>query len=359
MSAAPGSEPEGKSGRNLARMRTKLVVCALIVALGGGATYLIGARETWGPDVATDPNYKSGRQSVCEARMLPGKAIAANETIGPPHSAGRGAEQTISSSFDSAGLDQGVIDVCSEYGSIELVGSDDSSGRIDVLVRNPFPGGDRAVIDTKLAIDVSRDENRLHIGVRQLTQGVTSFRTWFARGSRPTHANVRITLPKRAEYCVRLVANHHYMSVRDLAIGGSFEGYGSPGVNINADLTDTLNVQVGGTAYQGEITDDPAIAAALARGGSTVRLRPRRSTTVNVAHELAGDVEVVLSDGTGGFDVTARGPRPTVALGPTARLTQTADATRARTAGFERAAVQVTVTASSATGAVTVKKMGD
>jgi hypothetical protein len=88
--------------------------------------------------VATDPNYKSGRPSVCEARTLPGSAIAANE-IGPPHSAGRGAEQSISSSFDSARLDQGVIDVCSEYGSIELVGSDDSSGRIDVVVRNPFP----------------------------------------------------------------------------------------------------------------------------------------------------------------------------------------------------------------------------
>jgi len=340
-------------------MRKRLVVSTLIVALGGGATYLIGARETWGPDVATDPNYKSGRPSVCEGRMLPGKAIAANETIGPPHSAGRGSEQSISYSFESTGLDEGVIDVCSEYGAIELVGSDESSGRIDVVVRNPFPGGDRAVIDTKLAIDVRRDGNRLHIFVGQLTQGVTSFRTWFARGSRPTHANVRITLPKRAEYRVRLVANHHYMSVRDLAIGGSFEGYGSPGVNISADLTDALNVQVGGTTYHSEIIDDPAIAAALARGGSTVRLRPRRSTTVNVAHELAGDVEVILTDVTAGFDVTARGPRPSVALGPTATPTQTTDAIRTRTAGFERAAVQVTVTASSATGAVTVKTIGN
>jgi hypothetical protein len=61
-------------------MRKTLVVCTLIVALGSGATYLIGARETWGPDVATDPNYTSGRPSVCEARTLPGKANAANET---------------------------------------------------------------------------------------------------------------------------------------------------------------------------------------------------------------------------------------------------------------------------------------
>ena len=42
-----------------------------------------------------------------------------------------------------------------------------------------------------------------------------------------------------------------------------------------------------GATYQGEITDDPAIAAALARGGSTVRLRPRRSATVNVSHAQA------------------------------------------------------------------------
>jgi len=66
-----------------------------------------------------------------------------------------------------------------------------------------------------------------------------------------------------------------------------------------------------------------------------------------------------LTDVTAGFDVTARGPRPSVALGPTATPTQTTDAIRTRTAGFERAAVQVTVTASSATGAVTVKTIGN
>jgi hypothetical protein len=340
-------------------MRKGFAAAALVAAIGCGATYLIGSRETWGPDVATNPNYKSGRPSVCEARLLPGEAITASETIGAPHTAGRGSEQSIAYSFDSTGLEHGVIDVCSEYGSIELVGADDSSGRIDVLVRNPFPGGDRAVTDTKMAADIRKEGSRLHIGVRQLTQGVTSFRTWFARGSRPTHANVRITLPQRLEYRVRLVANHHYMSVRGLALGGSFEGYGSPGVNINADLTDMLNVQVSGTTYHGDTTDDPAVAAALARGGSTVRLRPRRSTTINIAHEQAGDVEVVLSDADVGLDVTVRSPRPMVALGPTAASTQSAEPTRARTAGFERAPVQVTVTVSSATGAVTVRKISD
>jgi hypothetical protein len=215
------------------------------------------------------------------------------------------------------------------------------------------------VNDTKLAIDVRRDGNRLHIGVRQLTQGVTSFRTWFARGSRPTHANVRITLPKRAEYRVRLVANHHYMSVRDLAIGGSFEGYGSPGVNICADLTDTLNAQVGGTTYHGEITDDPAVAAALARGGSTVHLRPRRSTSVNVAHEQAGEVEVVLSGGDIGLDVTARGPVLQSTWARQQHRRRQLMQLGLEQPPFERAAVQVTVTASSATGAVTVKKMED
>ena len=339
-------------------MRTKLAVGLLIVGIGGGASYLLGARETWGPDVAVDPNYKSGRPSVCEATTQTGDPIAANEKTGAPHAAGLGSEQSISYSFDAAGLEHGAIDVCSEYGAIELVGSDDSSGRIDIVVRNPFPGGDRAVNDTKLSTDVRRDGSRVHIGVRQLTQGVTSFRTWFARGSRPTHANIRITLPRRADYRVRLVANHHYMSVRNLAIGGSFEGYGSPGVAIDADVTDSLNVRVSGTTYHGEVTDDPAVAAALARGGSTVRLRARRSTTVNIAHEQAGDVEVVLIDAGTGFDVAARGPRATVTLGPTARSTQSGDTTRARTAGFEQAAIQVTVAASSATGGVTVRKIG-
>jgi hypothetical protein len=340
------------------RMRTKLAAGLLIVAISGAATYLLGARETWGPDVAVDPNYKSGRPSVCEATKQTGDPIAANETTGAPHAAGRGSEQSISYSVDAARLEHGVIDVCSEYGSIELVGTDDSAARIDVVVRNPFPGGDRAVNDTKLSAEIHGDGSRVGIGVRQLTQGVTSFRTWFARGSRPTHANIRITLPRRADYRVRLVANHHYMSVRNLAIGGSLEGYGSPGVTIDADVTDSLNVRVSGTTYHGEVTDDPTVAAALARGGSTIRLRPRRSTRVNIAHEQAGDVDVVLIDAGAGFDVTARGPRATVTLGPTPISTQSGDTTRGRTTGFDQAAVQVTVAASSATGAVTVRKIG-
>ena len=57
------------------------------------------------------------------------------------------------------------------------------------------------------------------------------------------------------------------MSVRNLAIGGSFEGYGSPGAAIDADVTDSLNVRVSGTTHHGEVPDDPAIAAALAPWG--------------------------------------------------------------------------------------------
>ena len=160
------------------------------------------------------------------------------------------------------GLEQGVINVCSKYGSIELVGSDESTGRVDVVLRNPFPHGDRAVNDTKLAIELRRDGNRLYV----VSVSLRRVSRRFERRSREApgqHANVRITLPKRADYRVHLVANHHYMSVRDLTIGGSFEGYGSPGVTIDADLADPFSVRVSGTTYHGEVTDDPAVAAAL------------------------------------------------------------------------------------------------
>ena len=40
-------------------------------------------------------------------------------------------------------------------------GSDDSSRRIDVVVRNPVPGGDRAVNDTKLSTDACRGSGRI------------------------------------------------------------------------------------------------------------------------------------------------------------------------------------------------------
>ena len=140
-----------------------------IVTIGGGATYLLGARGTWGP------NYKSGRPSVCEANEADGDPIAANETTGAPHAAGRGSEQSISYSFDAA-LEHRPSTFCSEYGAIELVGSDDNSARIGRRGAESVFRRRSGVNDTKLSTGVRRDGSRVHIGVRSTTRKANCWR---------------------------------------------------------------------------------------------------------------------------------------------------------------------------------------
>jgi hypothetical protein len=70
-------------------------------------------------------------------------------------------------------------------------------------------------------------------------------------------------------------------------------------------------------------------------------------------------VEVVLSGGDIGLDVTARGPVLQSTWARQQHRRRQLMQLGLEQPPFERAAVQVTVTASSATGAVTVKKMED
>ena len=219
-----------------------------------------------------------------------------------------------------------------------LRGVSGTQGRIEITLSSPFPGGDRAVADTRVAPDIRAREGALHLAISQETQGVTSFRSLTARGSRPTAVNVVIYLPRNGSYDVHLVANHQRMAVHDLEIRGVLEGYGSPGADIDAMVVGPLRLEVDGVTYRSKVAGDDA---SRVRGGTTARLRAPQSSNVEFKANQA-PLDLVMVGSEAALDITATGiGDKTIDVGPTEGSSREGTSARARTADFSRAAIQV------------------
>jgi hypothetical protein len=184
-----------------------------------------------------------------------------------------------------------------------------------------------------------------------LTQGVTSFRSLFSRGSRATSVNVVMELPRSGPYELHLTANHQRMTVRDLDVRGVLQGHASPGATIDAGLAGALEIRVGGVSYEAEVPGADDV-----RGGTTVRLRPLRSGSITVRAGV-GDVRLELLGDDLGLDVTTSGQGAhEIAIGPAEKRPSTAGARSERTAGFDRASVRVEALVSSSNGLIRVER---
>lgn len=305
---------------------------------------VIVRKETWGPDVPGDPRYRSGRASICKPPELEGEELARQTVDLGLQPLERGSEHSWLYTFDAAGLSGGEIHVCSEYGSVKLVGVEGTELRLRLSVANAFPDGADAVKDTQVTAQVRKQAGQLLVGVWQLTQGVRAFRTLLTKGSRPTNLNVLLELPRNGVYGLRLTANHHRVTVQGLDVHGIIEGYISPGADLDAGLAGDLTLRVdGGSNFR-------------LPGGTTAKLRPLRSGILDVKANK-GEVRITIT-GPAGLDVTAKGAdgRGTINIGPTEASLESPEGTHGRSVGFARAAIQIKIKASSPEGAVTVSK---
>src|SRR5262249_25390646 len=142
------------------------------------------------------------------------------------------------------------------------------------------------------------------------TQGVTSFRSVFAKGSRPATVNVVVRVPRSGTYDLRLTANHQRVTIADVDIRGVIEGYGSPGADIDAGLDGPLTAKVSGVSYQAKWPGSGNLA-----GGTTARLRPLRSSEIELQADR-GDVRLEVVGTDAGLDVTAKGSSSDIRIGP-------------------------------------------
>jgi hypothetical protein len=322
-----------------------ITVAGLVVL--GGAGWLALTREEWGPFVADDPNYRSGRRSVCHAPPMVGEPLAFSVRDSGLRPRARGFERLREYTFAAAARG-GVIRVCSEYGSVRVTGSDDGKARVQVVISSPFPAGDRAIDDTDVSIDVRESASGIVLAIWQRTQGVTAFRSFVRRGARPAAVNVRVELPRQGVYELALVANHQRMTVSDLDVKGTLEGYASPGVTLDAGLAGSLRMKVSGVSYGASLDGGEADLA----GGTTVTLRPLQSTTVDLETDQAELRATFVGDDLG-LEVLARAPEPpTVDIGPTESLQTGA----VRDVGFVRATRQIVVRARNGSGRIVVAR---
>src|SRR5262249_1201901 len=184
------------------------ILLGLLSAALAILTWAVGNSKDWGPELAADPAYRSGRVSLCKAPAPGGETWPSRIQVLGPHPFERGAEHKSVRTFDTTQFTGGAIDVCSEYGFVNIAGISGRRGRVEVTVSNPFPGGATAVEDTRVTSELRVIDGRLQVRVIQLTQGVTSFRSFFANGSRPATVNVVVQVPRSGTYDLRLTANH-------------------------------------------------------------------------------------------------------------------------------------------------------
>jgi hypothetical protein len=332
---------------NVKRVGLGLVVVAVVAALAWVAVM----REQWGTDLGADPAYRNGRESLCKMPppMVQGLPSAVRDLGVRP--VGSGFERTQTHTFDTAGLAGGVIEVCSEYGFVQVLRAAGAEGRVEVTVSSPFPHGDDAMAATLVATELGVSDGRLHVRVAQRTQGVTSFRSLVRRGSRPANVNVIVQVPGSGPYELHLVANHQRITIRDLDISGVLQGYASPGADIDAGVVGDLEVRLSGVTYQAKVAGSGSL-----QGGTAARLRPLRSGSLGLAVDQ-GPLRLELAGLDLGLDVTASGTAGhEIDIGPTDSSRVDGATVQARSAGFDRATVQVAVRVSSASGSVSVKR---
>jgi hypothetical protein len=135
-------------------------------------------------------------------------------------------------------------------------------------------------------------------------------------------------------------------------VRGVLEGYGSPGADIEAGLDGDLNVRLSGVSYQARVAGFDKM-----QGGTTVKLRPRRSGAIDVAVDQSA-LHIELVGDAVGLDVATSGSQGNeIQIGPTESSSADRTAARARGTGFSQSAIQVSVRASNANGSVSVRRL--
>lgn len=335
-------------------MRKRVIFGATALVLAGAVSYPLATKRQWGPDLLADSLYRSGRASLCKSPSLSGDSISVRlQDLGQrPRS--DGFEHSWEYTFDAGKLKGGVIDLCSEYGSVRVEGIDGTEGRLLITMSDPFPGGDGAIRDTRLNTAFRSNTGGLRLAMWQQTQGMTTFRSMVQKGARQAMVNVVLELPRTGVYWLNIVVNHQRVTVRSVDVRGVIEGYLSPGADIDVGLAGSFTLRLNNETLKGDWRREVGVDF---QGGTTAMFRPLTSSSVEALF-TKGDATLMFVGSDVGLDVTATAnPGPTtVEIGSTEASGVDTAGTYARSTGFSGAARKVVVRATSAGGAVVVRR---
>ena len=334
-------------------MRRWVVIVPLLL-LGGVVSWSIATKREWGPDLLRDSLYTSGRTSLCHAPRISGDSVVTRAQVLGRRARAEGFEDSWAHTFDAGDRRGGVIDMCSEYGSIRVQGVDGTHGRLLITISDPFPGGARAIEDTRVSTSVRSDGAGLRVAVWQQTQGMMTFRSMVGKGARPAAVNLVLEVPRGGVYGLSLIANHQRVTVRNVDVRGRIEGYLSPGADLDVGLGGPLALYLNGATLKAEWRRDAGVDFL---GGTTATIRPLGPASVEVVHSK-GDVALTFVGSDVGLDVLASAPTglATVDIGPTETRRSDTSGTYGRSVGYADAVRKVQVRATSRGGAVVVRR---
>lgn len=237
---------------------------------------------------AQDGRYQT-RPSDCHYEPPPGKPLVVRKSDTGIKLRGYVAERVLTQTANAAGLEGGELIVCSEYGRVEIIDSDDDQVRLQVRwdafgegAAQPGESAKRAIEETGVSVHMTAHQGRLLIRVWHPRLGFT------IPGSQPAWVGIRLQVPARGAYDISTEAFHGVVAVRRLTLSrGSFRGRvgeklkGIPGFIGGTELYD-VNL-AGNVDISNPTTEHGAPIIARVRIAATCRLTASTGGDINIA----------------------------------------------------------------------------
>jgi hypothetical protein len=237
-------------------------IAALITSLATLALFPFPALR------AQEGHYQT-RQSDCRQEAPPGKPLTIRKTDTGIRVQGYVASRVVTLAASAAGLEGGELVVCSEYGRVEIIDSDDDQVRLQIRwdafgegSAQPGEAAKRVIEETEVQAHLTAHQGRLMARIWHPRLGFT------VPGGQPAWVSVRLQVPSRGAYRVRTEAFHGLVAVRRLtlagatlrgAVGEKFKGI--PGF---IGATELDNVELAGDADIDNLAGLPGIRPSVA-----------------------------------------------------------------------------------------------
>jgi hypothetical protein len=205
-------------------------------------------------------------------------------------------------SAKASGLAGGELVVCSEYGRVEIVDSDDDQVRLQVRwdafgegAGDPGAAARRAIEETSIRAYIASRDRQLLVRVWHPVLGFTA-------GGQATQVSVRLQVPAGGAYHVRTEAFHGLVAVRRLtlagarlrgAVGEKFKGI--PGFSYGTALDD---VTLAGDVDIDNLAGLPGIRAPVAPElshlSAPIFVRARVAASGRLIAVTGGDISIAI-----------------------------------------------------------------
>src|SRR5574341_1387065 len=266
-----------------------------IVAL---AVMALFPAQSW----AQDGRYQT-RRSDCRQEPPPGKPLAVRKSDTGVKVQGYVASRVVTQTASAAGLEGGELVVCSEYGRVEIIDSDDDQVRLQIRwdafgegSAQPGEAAKRVIEETEVQAHLTGRQGRLMVRVWHPRLGFT------APGGQPPWVSVRLQVPSRGAYSVRTEAFHGLVSVRRLtlasailrgAVGEKFKGI--PGF---IGATELDNVELAGDVEIDNLAGlpgiRPSVAPEQAAPTAPILVKARIASSCQLKAVTGGDINIAI-----------------------------------------------------------------